>query len=158
MAVTDQDSTEYAKIVAGTKLTPPEIQGRLRIAKVTFTQDGAGDANSTFELTKLPAGLVTLLGPLSNLQHSAWGTGTTLDVGFGAYTNKDGTAVDADPDGLDDGLDVAAAGLKTLCTALSATRLKTFDSVEGVVITAKAMVAGVPNDATLNGFLVYVVD
>lgn len=162
MAVTTQNSTEYG-YVTSTPVTVQDVNkagGRIRYQEVTFTQSGAGDANSLINLVKLPPGKVTLIGNLSFLRFSAFGTGTTLDVGWTAYTNSSGTAVAADIDGLDDGIDVSAAGTMNLGTNTGVTSgdSYTFDSRDGVVIQGKAIGAGIPDAATIKGFIAYTVD
>jgi hypothetical protein len=160
MAVTTEYSTEVAAYDADTMATG--LAGgreKLRWMPVTFTQGGsAGDANSLVDLALLPAGKVVLLGDLCSLDISAFGTGRTLDIGWTAYTNSSGTAVDADIDGLDDGLDVAAAStvkLGTNTAVCGGAGRKEFDSRAGVRIQAKVLSAGIPAAATIQGFIVY---
>lgn len=162
MAVTNQSSTEYTAQTA----SPPTVQettvihGRVRFAKVTHTQDGAGDATSTVDLIKLPAGRVRLLGPLCQLRFSAFGAARTLDVGWTAYTDIDGAAVVADADGLDDGIDVSSAGTMPLGTNTAVTDGDTyeFESDDGVVLQATVLGGTIPDAATIKGFIAYVVD
>ena len=87
---------------------------RLRIAFFEFTQgSSAGDATSTATLVKLPAGKVRLILPLSYIGASALGSSRTMDLGWQAYVNDAGTTVAADPNGLDDGIDVSSATTST---------------------------------------------
>ena len=67
MAVTTQLSAEYT-IQTTTPIANSNTvdkHGKLRTLFFTHDQDGAGDANSTVTLGKLPAGKVKLLGGLS---------------------------------------------------------------------------------------------
>jgi hypothetical protein len=159
MAVENFQSTQVAAM-AGT--TTPSLEtgdsyGRLRILSFDITAT-AGDANSTFELVKLPAGKVTVLGLSSNLKHSAFGTGRTLDIGYSAYRQPLATSdTIADVDAFVDGADVAAAGTINLGTA-PATGKISFVSTGGVTITGICLGAAVPNAATLKGYVIIVVD
>ena len=163
MAVTTQYSTEYNQAyVADTgNLDPTQIHGRVRCAYFTCNQSGAGDATSSFALAKLPAGKVRLLASQSKA-YVNWTTGTAkLDLGWDAYTNTSGTAVAADPNGIDDGIDVDTAGFQTFgnVAALLATGgTKVFGSQDGVVIRATSQDTAIADDDDLVGYLLYVVD
>ena len=160
MAVTNQSSTEYENQTSvNPDFTEANVStGKVRIQQITFTQDGAGDATSTVDLIKLPAGKVTLVGALSKLDVSAFGASRTLDVGWGAYTKADGTGVDADPDGLDDGLDVAAASQISLGSELLNGGVKVFDNRKGVKLLGTVAGGTIPDGATIKGFIAYVVE
>ena len=102
MAVTTQKSTEYTNATANPVVQNAvhDYHGRVRIAYFTCDQDGAGDATSSVALCALPAGKVRVL-LASSSAYVNWTTGSaTLDLGWDAYTNTDGTSVAADPDGL----------------------------------------------------------
>jgi len=161
MAVTTQYSTEYnqAYVAASGNLETNEMRGRVRVAYFTAAQDGAGDAGSSFALVKLPPGKVRLLAAMSKA-YVNWTTGSaTLDMGWDAYVEQDGTAVIADPNGIDDGIDVDAAGYQTFGSALVATGgTKVFNSRDGVVIRATSADTAIVSGDDLVGALLYVVD
>ena len=97
MAVTTQKSTEYTNATSTPVTQNPvhDYHGRVRIAYFTHDQDGAGDATSSVALCALPAGKVRVL-LASSSAYVNWTTGSaTLDLGWDAYTNTDGTAVSA---------------------------------------------------------------
>lgn len=174
MAVTTLYSTEYNQAYVTSppdNLTTDVNHGKMRIAFFTCDQSGTGDATSSFALCKLPAGRVKLLLGLSGA-YVNWTTAShTLDLGWDAYTDQDGVAVVADPDGIIDGLDVDAVGFRSFWgnatgalntnftpAAVDVTgATKTFSSQGGVVIRATsqdvAMVAG----DDLVGWLCYVI-
>jgi len=159
MAVTTQKSTQLTNLDA----LPPVLEdsadyaGRLRVAYFAATQDGAGDATSSVEVVRLPPGRVTLLGRLSNIEH-AWTTASaTMDVGWDAYTEPDGTAIAADPNGLDDGIDVDTAGETTIGSVVAAGR-KQFDSNTGVSIRLTSEDEILADTNTAEGYLIYIVD
>ncbi len=161
MAVTTQNSDQYANHVA----TPPVMNaphvwgGKMRQAFFEFTQSGAGDAGSIARLVKLPAGKVRVILPLSRIAFSALGTSRTLDLGWEAYEDDDGfDAVAADPNGLDDGVDVSSAGSVNPAGTVGGAETYLFESAEGVVITAQINDGTIPDAATLKGYLVYVVE
>lgn len=160
MAVTTQYSTQYTtQQVSGGTLNPDERDGRLRSAYFIHDQSGAGDAGSIVYTVKLPPGRVRLIGKLCNVYVNWTTASATMDVGWLAYTGMDGTAVAASADGLDDGLDVDAAGNKNLCSALAATGYtKLFESSTGVTITFKSASTAIASGDDLAGTLVYVVD
>ena len=163
MAVTSQLSAEYT-----IQTTTPIVNsntvdkhGKLRTLYFTHDQDGVGDAGSLVTLGKLPAGKVKILGGLSRF-YCNWVTGSqTMDIGWAAYTDEDGDDVALDVDGLVDGLDVDAVGYFTMESNIAAGKLLggtyTFNSNNGVVITAKAIAALADGD-DLCGYITYVID
>jgi hypothetical protein len=157
MAVTTQYSDEVTAIRADSFSAGLTIRAPLEVYFVTFEQDGAGDANSLVDLIDIPPGKYVLLGDLCSLDVSALGTGTTMDIGWTAYTNSSNTAVAADIDGLDDGVDVSSdvtIAMGTNTAVCDGAGRKAFDSKSGVRIQAKILGAGIPDDATIEGFIV----
>lgn len=160
MAVTTQNSTQYARTVA----TPPthnsthEWHGRVRSMFFEHTQSGAGDAGSIVRAVRLPAGSVRLILPLSRIAFSAFGAARTLDIGWEAYTDDNGDAVAADPNGLDDGVDVSSAGSINPGGTVGTHETYLFQSQDGVVITLQTNDGTIPDAATLDGYLIYVQD
>lgn len=161
MAVTTENSDQIDRIVA----VPPKVvpthdwHGRLRAARFSFTQGAAaGDATSNQRLVQLPAGKVRVHLALSRVAHSAFGAARTLDLGWEAYTGDDGVAVAADPNGLDDGVDVSSAGSYAPTGTVGGDETYLFESQEGVVIAAQTNDATIPAAATLKGVIYYSVD
>lgn len=115
----------------------------------------AGDANSTIALVVIPPGKFTLLGDLSRVRHSAFGTGRTMDIGWDAYTNQDGTAVAADEDGIHSAADVSAAGSFVPLDELGVSAMKVFDSRDGVTIRAKVEAAALSAGETIDAIFVF---
>lgn len=159
MAVTTQKGDQLTNLDA----VPPVIEnshnlhGRLRIAYFSHTQSGAGDATSSAEIVRLPPGKVTLLGALCNCTHNWTTASATMDVGWDAYTDLDGTAVAADSDGIDDGISVDTAGSTAFGSALTAGR-KVFESQDGVSIRLTSQDTAIADTNTASGYLVYVQD
>ncbi len=166
MAVTNENSTQYANAVADPKVQNEtnDWHGRLRIARFSFKQGqfadppAAGDAGSTARLVRLPPGRCRVLLGLSYLHASAFGAGRVLDIGWQAYNDLDGNAVAADPNGLADNIDVAAAEPKTVTGTIGGDETKQFLSRDEVVIEATVAGGTIPVDATLSGYFVYVKD
>jgi len=162
MAVTTQNSTEYANAIATPLVTANAVadKGKLRTLQFTHNQSGVGDAGSTVTLGKLPAGRVKLLGGLSRFYCNWTASSQTLDLGWAAYEDLDGTAVTADPDGLVDGLDVDTVGYFTMEGNTAAGKLLggnyIFESKKGVIV-AKA-VGALADDDDLVGTITYIVD
>ena len=163
MAVTTQLSAEYT-IQTTTPIANSNTvdkHGKYRTLFFSHDQDGAGDANSTVTLGKLPAGKVKIIGGLSRMYVNWVTSSQTLDLGWKAYTDLNGDAVALDVDGLVDGLDVDAVGYFDMESNIAAGKLKggnyTFESRDGVEITALAIAALVDGD-DLNGYITYVID
>lgn len=158
MAVENLNSLQEVNRAAGV-LTPSYIgKGRLfvlRSSPPVAGSYGSGDANSTIALCTLPAGKFVLLGDLSRIRHSAFGTGRTLDVGWDAYTTEAGVDVSADEDGIHSAADVAAAGVFTPLDELGVSAMKLFDSKTGVTFRAKVEAAGLSSGETLDMILVF---
>jgi hypothetical protein len=161
MAVTTENSTQMTRIEG----TPPKVvpthdwHGRMRAARFDFTQGAAaGDVASFQRLVKLPAGKVRVHLAHSRIAHSAFGAARTLDLGWEAYTGDDGVAVVADPNGLDDGVDVSSAGNYNPVGTVGGDETFLFESQEGVVIAAQTNDDTIPAAATLKGVLYYSID
>ena len=163
MAVTTQKSTEYtnrtATPVTNNKTT--EEHGKLRIMFFTHDQDGAGDASSSVALGELPAGRVRVLLALSRAYVNWTTSSATLDLGWDAYTDQDGSTTAADTDGLVDGEDVDTVGYFDMEGGLAATKATggthVFESKDGVVLRATSSTAIAAGD-DLIGWIVYIVD
>lgn len=163
MSVEHQESTQYANIFT----TEPRVMnpasawyGNLKVAFFDHTQDGAGDATSDVKLVKLPPGRVRVLWDLSSA-YVNWTQGSaTMDIGWDSYTDIDGDAVDADPDGIIDGADVDAAGYQSLRGALTAATGGTteFISKDGVTLLATSQDVALAASSTIRGYVVFVSD
>lgn len=160
MAVTNQKSDQVTNFdaVPPVKAGAHDIHGRLRVAYFKHTQSGAGDATSDIEAVRLPAGKVRILGALSNIEVS-WATASaTMDVGWAAYEDLNGTAVAADPNGLDDGINVDTANTETAIGSLVEAKTKLFESKGGVSIMLTSQDVALADGDTAEGYIVYVVD
>jgi hypothetical protein len=164
MAVTTQNSTEYANTIA----VPPvnnnttEDHGRLRLMFFTCLQDGAGDATSSVVLGKLPPGRVRVLASLSRAYVNWTTSSAALDLGWDAYTAMDGSTTAADADGLINGLSVDTVGFQTMEGAIAANLLTggtyLFESKDGVKIRATSQDTAIATGDDLVGYLAYVLD
>lgn len=166
MAVTTQESAQYAQIFTtkpASLVDTSTWHGRVRGAYFSHTQVGAGDAGSSVALVKLPPGSVRLLLPLSHIYVNWTTASATLDLGWDAYTDLNGAAVVADPDGLIDGFDVESADVVgfeelTALAGLAATGYtKLFQSKDGVVVraTSPGILAA---DSAISGLFYYMQD
>lgn len=164
MAVTTQNSTEYANATADPVVNneSTEFQGRLRVMFFTHDQDGAGDATSSVAIGKLPSGRVRVLLGLSRMYCNWTTSSATLDLGWDAYTDGNNTAVAADPNGLIDGLSVETAGYFNMEGALAGIKATggtyVFQSMGGVVIRATSQDTAIADGDDLVGYIVYVID
>lgn len=162
MAVTTQNSTEYGNTQAVPVVfnSTAENHGRVRAMFFTHDQSGAGDATSSVALGKLPAGRVRLLLTGSGAYVNWTTASATLDLGWDAYTDQDGTTTAADPDGLINGLDVDTVGYQTFGVGtLAATGgTKVFTSKDGVVIRATSQDTAIASGDDLVGVLYYIAD
>lgn len=155
MAVTTEKSTQLTAIDAGKRNYSSDYGGVDKTFDFDFTQSAAaGDATSTAELVRIPAGRWYVHLDRCYAAWSAFGTARTLDIGWAAYTAPDGTAVVADPNGFDDAIDVAAAGGAAMGSDASTTcpgKKKLFNSRDGVSIIATVAGGTIPAAATLIG-------
>ena len=130
------------------------------MAFFTHDQVGTGDTGSSVALCELPAGRVRVLASLSRAYVNWTTSSATLDLGWDAYTDLNGDAVAADPDGLVDGLSVDTVGFFTLEGAIAANLLTggtyVFESKEGVVIRATATDNAQVAGDDLVGYIAYV--
>ena len=162
MAVTTQNSTEYAATLATplVKASAVSNTGKLRTLAFSFNQYGVGDAGSKIVLGKLPAGTVKIIGGLSRFYCNIVASSATIDIGWQGYKDTSGTAVAADPDGMVDGLDVDTVGYQTMEGNTAATKLlggnHTFSSKDGVVIEITS-VAALADDDDVDGVISYIV-
>lgn len=149
MAVTNTESAQISPDRGDVR----DEHAKLRFAYFKATQSGAGDATSTMDLCKLPAGNVRVLPGLSRYSISALGAARTLDFGHRAYETKaDGTleaeALDAFAANIDASGAIAGAAL--------ATTIK-YDlySRRGVTISAQVNDGTIPDGAVLEGYIAY---
>ncbi len=137
--------------------TPVNDHGKLRFQYFNLPATSAeGEANSTIDLCELPPGRVRVIPNLSRLNHSALGSGVTLDIGHTAYESRDSGQADpeaADPDAFADGLDVSAAG--SAVPFGSATKFDVY-SRGGVLVQAIVLGGVLPAASTLSGFIAYI--
>ena len=161
MAVTQEKSDQ----ITNQEASPPvmtgvdTLRGKLKMLRFSFTQGAAaGDAGSLAELVKIPAGIVRVLLPLSRIAFSAMGAARTMDLGWLAYTDTDDAAVAADPNGLDDGVDVSGAGSVNPGGTVGGDETYLFESNGGLTLTAQINDGTIPIAATLKGYVIYVTD
>jgi hypothetical protein len=149
MAVTIQYSSELTNQNASpVVVASPDVNtGKLRVETFEFTQATAnGDAGSYAYLVKLPAGKVKVILPLSRIAHSALGALRTLDLGWLAYEDKNGVTVS----------DVSASGSFNPSGTVGGAETYTFESKEGVTISAQINGATLDVGNTLKGYIIYV--
>ena len=160
MAVTTENSTQMANVEAKPRAfnVPTDWESPIRFMRFNFVQGAAaGDAGSFARLFKLPAGKARVINSLSRVAFSAMGAARTLDLGWEAYTDDQNNAVAADPNGLDDGVDVSSAGSVTPGGTIGGDETKLFESHSGVVVTAQINDGTIPAGATLDGHVAYVI-
>jgi hypothetical protein len=159
MAVTSQKSTEVTALDADTLLDTHTLKGRVRIAYFEHAQSGAGDAGSSVEIARLPAGKVRVLASQSKAYFNWTTASATADLGWDAYTDIDGSAVAADPNGIDDGISVETAGYQTFGASVTATGgTKVFESRDGVSLRLTSQDVAIADADVVAGFILFVVD
>lgn len=144
------NSIEYTKQVAvpPTLLDTTEQHGRIRVATFGIASHSPS-ANDTVNLIKMPAGKVRILK--LEIQHSAYATGATLDVGHGGYTDMSNAAIAAVANEYADNLAMDNT------TDISKIINETVESKSGFTLTGLFQTAGGTTE-TLYGFITYVVD
>ena len=155
-------STQLTNIraVPQVALAVSDHSGKLRIAYFDFTQAAGGTAGDIIHLVRLPAGRVRIIGGLSKVYHNLTTASATVDIGWAAHTDLDGTAVVADVDGLDDGVATETAGTVAVGTVAAVAALggnKLLNSQTGIDITLKCIKLPAASD-TVAGHIAYVMD
>lgn len=160
MAVTAQKSDQIDRETARpvTIANPADDHAKLRTAYFNFAQSGAGDADSTIDLARLPSGRVRVYAGLSRVSHSAFGASRTLDIGHAGYKQPDDTDIAADEDALHADANVATASGFTPSGATGDGEMFAYDAAAPVLFKAKVEGGTIPDGATLEGFIVYAVD
>jgi hypothetical protein len=166
MAATHEESVQYENVFtdAPVNLNPVSTWGsKLQVMFFNHVQSEAGDATSTVNLVKLPAGRVRLITGLSRAYVNWTTASATLDLGWRAYTGLDGVAVAESLAGIISALDVDTVGYQSLesdVTALLASLggTKEFTSTSGVIICAHTPTAAIGSGDTIAGYLVYACD
>ncbi len=170
MAVTTQQGDQYKLQFSATSselgpVYPTEVRGMKCADYITHTQSGAGDATSSVAICKLPPGRVRLLLPECWFYVNWTTASATLDLGYDAYTQIDGTAVAADVEGLINGISVDTVGFfgfeeLTASAGALATAVQgycpLFDSKEGVVIRASSTDTAIADGDDLAGVVSYI--
>lgn len=106
-------SLEAAKVAAGTKLTNDESLGRVHVVSLSTPLAAAATAWAQNDTIASPVDLpkgTRILG--YKVYHEAMGTSVEMDIGLRASPTVDAAQTVIDVDGIADGLDVAAAGIK----------------------------------------------
>lgn len=154
-----QNSTQFAYGEAKPPVMVEAHQwnGKMRFFEFDWTA-ATGVATDTVALVKLPAGKCRLILPLSRIAFSAFGASRTMDLGWEAYTDLDGAAVAADPNGLDDGVDVSGIGSVNPGGTVGGAETYLFESLEGVVLTAQINDGTIVAGNTLKGYLCTVIE
>lgn len=112
-------SREAAKVAAGTKLRNDEALARVHVLSISSPATAAWAQNDTIASpVDLPIG-TRILG--FRVYHGALTTSVTMDIGLRASPSVDAAQTVIDVDGIADGLDVAAAGIKSELTAVANT-------------------------------------
>ena len=110
MATTQQKTDLMTNITA----TPPVLNkrsadgGPMTVKMCYHTQVGTGDAGSTIDICRMPAGARIYLQE-SKVRVTAYGAARTMHIGNRAYTKPDGTVVAEDNDSINVSGDVSAA-------------------------------------------------
>ena len=167
MAVVTEESTQFENVftdVPANLNDTVDWHGRMRIAFFDANNVTGGDATSSLAVIKLPPGKIRLVLPASSLYVNWTTASATMDIGWDAYTDLDGSAVAADPDGLADGIDVDVAGFFTggvlaALAGLTATGgTKVFESKDGVTIRLTCQDVALAANDDVAGYFVYVQD
>ena len=150
----------YSTQLTNIRATPPvalavsDHSGKLRIAYFDYTHGiVAGTAADVIHL-------VRIVGRLSAIYHNMTTGGNTVDIGWEAHTDLDGSTVAADPDGLDDGISVETAGTILVGTvaavaALGGNKLLNSQTGFNIILTS----VGIPAASdVVAGHIAYVMD
>lgn len=153
MAASTEHSQQITARNTGKMLPSYKDSSRLMVFPFNLVQVTAGDDGSSRSLCFIPPGMYRFYRHLSSIFFSAFGAARVLDLGWLAYTDKDGTAVSVSANGLNNDIDVSAAGTAYIGLAI-AVGFKDFESRDGVTITYTVAGGTIPAAATLHGCLV----
>lgn len=156
MAVTNEQSQQLTDTDNGAKLTQYGHGARFEAIPFQFTQGAAaGDAGSTENLAKLPAGRIIVAMRSSFYHIDALGASRTLDIGHRAYTAIGGAAVVEDEDLFDDGVDVSSvvdAAPGSLAAFAATGGFWTVQSEGGIILFATTKGGTIPAASKLFGY------
>jgi len=157
MATTN--STEYTAAFVTKPATLQDTStwgGAVKFYFFSYTQSGIATVGDLMRTVKLQPGTCRLILPLSRISFSAGGAASTMDIGWEAYTDLDGNAVVADPNGLDDGVDSSVAGSVNPGGTIGTHETKVFSSRDGVVLTTQVNDTAFPDTGTISGYFAVV--
>ena len=153
MAVVNEESTQIALGTASPKeFVDVSEWGNSYKLYFDHTRAVTGDANSYTQLVKLPAGRIRVVIPESVIATSAFGALRTMDVGFEAYTGKDGVTVAANDVAFDTAIDVSSAATTIMGAAAGVDPTWYFNSRDGVMLVAKIEAATAVAANTMKGY------
>ena len=157
MALLPTSSVQYDNENSGGAVkTSLEDKSNLHIYHCSYTATTAG-TGAAYPIGKLPAGQITIHPSLSRLVTSAFVSTADLDVGYAAYTEEDGTAVVADPNGWFDSVDVGG-GTKDIAWNGTGGILAgpvTYNSKEGITVTFSVDTADMSIGDTVDMYIAY---
>lgn len=107
-------SLEAAKVAAGTKMSNDEALGQVKVISISSPLSAANAAWAQNDTIASPVDIPVgsrILG--YRVYHEAMGTSVTMDIGLRASPTVDPAQTVIDVDGIADGLNVAAAGVKS---------------------------------------------
>jgi len=137
-----------------------ELYGRIRFARCNYNQGASGGAAGDIQrLVFIESGPVRLILPLCRFAVSAFGgTGITLDLGHEAYKKSDGTTVAQNLTAFDSGFDASTGGTWVPTGTVGGDETFLIDTQDGVSIVSSVQGGAIPANATIDGYLVFVVD
>lgn len=154
----------YSDLLANTIAKPPvknaanADSGKVRIQYFEVTADGDIDADSVIGLCLIPEGARVIGGAY---QHSAFGTGRTLDIGLYGANNSgyiDSSNSVADSSGFFvSGDDVSLSGQDTIADLAQGDSNANYLTSKECVVAAKVIGGTMPDTGTLKGVIKYVV-
>lgn len=159
MAVTTESSDQVSQVETnGSDLVKnSDWNAKGQYFFFTFTQGAAnGDAGSIVRAIRIPPGRWRMILSECRIYFEAMGTARTMDIGWLAYTDVNGDTVVADPNGLDDGIDVSSAGSVVPAGTIGTHETKVFDarSTDGVTITLQINDGTLPIGKDISGYFV----
>ncbi len=135
-------STYKCTQLSGLDSVPPslskanEVFGKLRVIRGTYTTTGSEANGETIEIARLHDGLKVI--PLGKVVWEDLGTGVSVQLGYAAYTDKDGSSVSADPDAFLASTDVSSGAGEADLVAAAGVAFEADPSVDDVYVTVEA--------------------
>ena len=132
--------------------------GKLRVLRFDYLSVAGMNVADITQFARLPNGKITLYPGLSLVRNGAFGGTATLSLGNAAYRDQLGAVVAASATSLLAATSTVAAGTLSLLQAAPSVGVFSFESMNGVFLTATIGGSAPAAGLLFNGYLVIAVE